>query len=156
MKNYIFIVKTFFSNSLLTCNVVPQIASMTDGHVTRVFPAKHCLWPVLDEMFVRQMCDKPQLSHQELGSKLRQMLTPVHFTCVPDVDLTCVPPKYLNYDPLGRQSQHPDKLIKAKDLSKDDLAQMPESEAEYKRMLRARKKCLPFGWWDMQQYTYKY
>ena len=35
MGHYIFNVKTFsFPNSLLTCNVVLQITSMTDGHVT--------------------------------------------------------------------------------------------------------------------------
>jgi len=51
---------------------------MTDGHVQRYFPAKQCLWPVLDEQVIRQLADKPSLSHQELGFLIRQMLTPKH------------------------------------------------------------------------------
>jgi len=94
---------------------------MTDGHAERYFLAKQCLWPVIDEMRIRQMAEKPQLSHQELGYQIRRMLTPVHFTCVPDRDLLCDPPKYTSYDPLDRQSCHPEKLICAKDLCKEDL-----------------------------------
>jgi len=129
---------------------------MTDGHVQRYFPSSQCLWPVLDDMKIRQLAEKHTLSHQDLGRKIRQMLKPVHFTCVPDADLICDNPKYLLYDPLGRQSSHPDLLIKAKDLSKNDLMNMPESEAEHKEFLRNRKKCQPFDWWDLQEHTYKY
>jgi len=129
---------------------------MTDGHCQRYFPSRQCLWPALDAMKVRQLADKHTLSHQDLGHKIRQMLKPVHFTCVPDADITCQPPKYLPYDPLGRQSSHPDLLIKAKDLSKNDLMEMPELEAEHKQFLHNRKKCQPYGWWDLQEHTYKY
>jgi len=129
---------------------------MTEEHVLRYFPAKQCLWPVLDDRTIRQLADKPTLSHQEFGYKIRQMLMPKHFTCVRDADLNCTPPKYTGYDPLGRQSCQPDKLIKAKDLCKSDLLDMPEPEAEYKQFMRNRKKSQPFGWWDLQSYTYKY
>ena len=129
---------------------------MTDGHCTRYFPSSQCLWPALDEKKIRELADKHTVSHQELGRKIWCLLKPVHFTCVSDADLNCDPPKYLPFDPLGRQSNHPDLLIKAKDLSKNDLMEMPESEAEYKQFLRNRKKCQPFGWWDLQDHTYKY
>jgi len=65
------------------------------------------------------------------------------------------PPKYMTYDPtVGHH--HVDKLIKAKDLSKDDLLEMDEAEQEYKKFLRSKRKCQPFGWWDMQAYTYQH
>jgi len=129
---------------------------MTDGHVMRYFPSSQCLWPAMDENKIRQMADKHTMSHQELGKKIRRMLKPVHYTCVSDEDLKADPPKYLLFDPLGRQSNHPDLLIKAKDLSKNDLLNMPESEADYKQFFRNRKKCQPYGWWDLQDNTYKY
>ena len=129
---------------------------MTDGHVMRYFPSSQCLWPAIDENKIRELADKHTLSHQELGRKIRGMLKPVHYTCVSDADLTADPPKFLPFDPLGRQSTHPDLLVKAKDLSKNDLMNMPESEAEYKQFQRNRKKCQPFGWWDLQDHTYKY
>ena len=129
---------------------------MTDGHVMRYFPSSQCLWPAIDESKIREMADKHTMSHQELGRKIRRMLKPVHYTCVSDEDLKADPPKYLLFDPLGRQSNHPDLLVKAKDLSENDLHNMPESEAEYKQFLRNRKKCQPYGWWDPQANTYKY
>jgi len=58
---------------------------------------------------------------------------------VADRDLLCDPPKYTDYDPLHRQSCHPEKIIKAKDLSKSDLEKMDEVEAEYKKFLRDKK-----------------
>ena len=129
---------------------------MTDGHVTRYFPSSQCLWPAIDDNKIREMADNHTISHQELGRKIRRMLKPVHYTCVSDEDLKADPPKYLLFDPLGRQSNHPDLLVKAKDLSKNDLLNMPESEAEYKQFQRNRKKCQPYGWWDLQDNTYKY
>ena len=64
--------------------------------------------------------------------------------------------QYTDYDPLGRQSCHPEKIIRAKDVSKKDLEQMDEAEAEYKQFLRNKKSSMPFGWWDLKSYTYKY
>jgi len=131
-------------------------ATMTDGDVQYLFPAKQCLWPVLNPMTVRELAKKQNLSDQHLGAEIRKMLVPVHFTCVPDKDLHCNLPKYTDFDPLGRQSCHPDKIIKAKDLSKHDLMEMPESEEEYKLHIGQKKRCLPFGLWNLREYTYKY
>ena len=50
--------------------------------------------------------EKPNLSDQHLGAEIQKMLIPVHYTCVPDKDLYCNPPKYTDFDPLGRQSCH--------------------------------------------------
>jgi len=128
---------------------------MTDGHVDRYFPAGQCLWPVLDENKVRKLAEKPHISHQELSCMIRRMLKPVHFTCVPDCDRLCDPPKYTSYDPaVGHH--HPDKLVRAKDLSKNDSLEMDEAEQEHKKFLRSKKKCLPYGWWDLQEHTYKH
>jgi len=132
-----------------------QNCMMTDGNVTRYFPAGQCLWPVLNEEKVRKLAEKNHISHHELGCLIRRMLKPVHYTCVPDRDMLCQPPKYTTYDPaIGHH--HIDKLIKAKDLSKADLQEMDEAEQEHKHFLRSKPESQPFGWWDMQAHTYQY
>ena len=76
---------------------------------------------------------------------IRRMLKQVHFTCMPDRDMLCDPPKYTTYDPAIGHT-HPDKLVHAKDLSKNDLLEMDEAEQEHKKFLHSKKKCLPYGW----------
>ena len=129
--------------------------NMTDTNVERYFQSGQCLWPILDDLEVRKLAETAHITHAELGSMIRRMLKPVHFTCVPDRDLTCDAPKYTTYDPLvGHHNS--DKLVRAKDLSKQDLQQMDDAEQEHKKFLRSKKHCLPYGWWDLCQHTYKY
>ena len=126
---------------------------MTDTDVDRYFSAGQCLWPVLDELEVRKLAETPHLTHTEFGSLIRRMLKPVHFTCVPDRDLTCDPPKYVTYDPLVGH-HNTDKLVRAKDLSKQDLQKMVDAEQANKKYLRSKRQCLPYKWWELCEHTY--
>jgi len=128
---------------------------MTDTNVDRYFNAGQCLWPVLDDIEVRKLAETPHLTHSEFGQMIRRILKPVHFTCVPDRDLTCDPAKYTTYDPhVGHHNT--DKLVRAKDLSKEDLLKMDDAEQAHKQYLRSKHQCLPYGWWDLREHTYKH
>jgi len=128
---------------------------MTDVNVQRLFPAKQCLFPVVTDSTISKLAARHDLSDAQFGQQLRSMLAPVHFTCVPDKDLRANPPRYTNFDPIQRLSLDGDSYIRAKDLSRDDFANMSDAKVAYKQFLRHCKRSLPYDWWDMPRYTYK-